>query len=119
MTENNNIYDTANQLERDLRALPAYNDLKESVAAIEANDESRELFKEFRAISQQLQQKQMQGEAPTEEEIANIQAMSVKVQEDENINRLMASEQQVSQTINDINQIITKPLNEVYQYMSQ
>lgn len=119
MTENNNIYDTANQLERDLRALPAYIDLKESVEAIEANEESRALFSEFRAISQQLQQKQMQGEAPTEEEIANIQAMSVKVQEDEHINRLMASEQQVSQTINDINQIITTPLNEVYQNMSQ
>lgn len=119
MSEYNNIYDTANQLERDLRALPAYVELKAAVEAIEANEESRTLFSEFRLVSQQLQQKQMQGEAPTEEEIANIQAMSVKVQEDENINRLMASEQQVSQTINDINQIITKPLNEVYQNMSQ
>lgn len=119
MSENNNIYDTANQLERDLRALPAYQDLKAAVKAIEENEESRALFNEFRTISQQLQQKQMQGEAPSEEEIANIQAMSVKVQEDENINRLMASEQQVSQTINDINKIITTPLNEVYQNMAQ
>src|SRR5699024_12808779 len=109
MTENNNIYDTANQLERDLRALPAYNDLKESVAAIEANDESRELFKEFRAISQQLQQKQMQGEAPTEEEIANIQALPVKAQEDENINRLLPTDQQVSHTTTYLTQLITTP----------
>ena len=115
MTENNNVYDTANQLERDLRQLPAYLELKASLEAIEANAESRELFEEFRNLSQLLQAKQMEGDTPSDEEIASIQAMSVKVQGDENINRLMMSEQQVSQVINDINTIITKPLNEAYE----
>lgn len=114
MTQNN-IYDTANQLERDLRNLPAYADLKEAIELINSNEESKQLFNEFRNISNALQAKQMQGETPTEDEIAEIQAMSVKVQSDENITRLMMSEQQVSQVINDINTIITKPLNEVYQ----
>lgn len=114
MTQNN-IYDTANQLERDLRSLPAYAELKEAIELINSNEESKQLFNEFRNISSALQAKQMQGETPTEDEIAEIQAMSVKVQSDENITRLMMSEQQVSQVINDINTIITKPLNEVYQ----
>lgn len=118
MTENN-IYDTANQLERDLRSLPAYAELKAAIEAINANEDSRQLFTEFRNISSSLQAKQMQGETPTDEEIAEIQAMSVKVQADENITRLMMSEQQVSQVINDINTIITKPLNEVYQNIGQ
>lgn len=116
MTQNN-IYDTANQLERDLRDLPAYKELQEAIELINSNEDSKKLFKEFREISATLQTKQMQGEMPTEEEIEGIQALSEKVQSDENITRLMMSEQQVSQVINDINNIITKPLNEVYQHI--
>lgn len=114
MTENN-IYDTANQLERDLRALPAFKELEASLQAIQANEDSKKLFDEFRNLSMTLQEKQMQGEEPSEEQIAELQAMSLKVSADENINRLMSSEQQVGQVINDINSIVTKPINELYQ----
>ncbi|MGO4936782.1 YlbF family regulator [Fundicoccus sp. Sow4_H7] len=114
MTQNN-IYDTANQLERDLRALPAFAKLKEAFQLIRGNEESNNLFEEFKEISQSFQMKQMNGEQPTEEEIESLQALSVKVTQDEGIKLLMESEQQISQVMEDINRIITQPLQEIYQ----
>lgn len=115
MTENtNNIYDTANQLERDLRALPAFEALKTSLDTVNANEESKELFDKFRALTQELQMKQMQGQQPTEEDMEKMQTMSTQISADENIAKLMQAEQQLSQVINDINEIIVKPIQEVY-----
>lgn len=111
----NNIYDTANQLERDLREHPSYIQLKDSYAAITNNSDSKLLFDEFRQLSLKLQEKQVQGEELSPEEIEELQALSAKIMEDDYISRLMQAEQQLSQIMNDLNNIITKPLNEIYQ----
>lgn len=110
-----NIYDTANQLERDLRALPAFQNLKEAFAEIKADEEASRLFDEFKAAMQSFQMKQMTGQQPEQEEIEQMQALSAKVAENESIKKLMESEQQLSQIIEDMNRIITKPLQDLYQ----
>ncbi|MBG9981705.1 YlbF family regulator [Aerococcaceae bacterium DSM 111020] len=110
-----NIYDTANQLERDIRELPAYKALQDAYAKIKENETSYELFEKFRQTSAELQQKAMSGEQPSEEEIQELQSMSQEISADENINQLMQAEQQMSQVFDDINNIITKPLSEIYQ----
>ncbi|MDO4432554.1 MAG: YlbF family regulator [Aerococcaceae bacterium] len=111
----NNIYDTANQLERDMRTLPAFIRLTEAFSEIKANEESNALFESFKTATQAFQMKQMTGGAPTEEEIAHLQELSAKASQDAAITKLMESEQQLSQIINDINRIITKPLQDLYQ----
>lgn len=111
----NNIYDTANQLERDLREYPAYKELKEAYEDIKADDEANELFNRFRDASMAIQEKQMQGQQPSEEDISQLQAMSGEVMENELIMKLMQSEEKISQLINDINKIITRPLSEIYE----
>ncbi|AXY26012.1 hypothetical protein CL176_08370 [Suicoccus acidiformans] len=111
----NTIYDTANQLERDLRGHADYRALREAYDAIEADEASKKLFDTFRETTQMLQMKQMSQETPTDEEIEGVQALSEEVMQDAKIQRLMESEQRVSQLINDINQIIMQPLNEIYQ----
>lgn len=115
----NNIYDTANQLERDIRALPAFAQLKEAFNAIQANEASSALFDEFRQTSQDLQMKQMSGEQPGEAEMESLQALFARVSEDEAIKQLMDSEQQLSQVMEDINRIITRPLQEIYESNGQ
>ena len=71
-----NIYDTANQLERDLRDLAEFKTVKASFEAIEADETAKALFDEFRQVNIELQQKQYSGQ--------------------------------------DINRIITNPLQELY-----
>lgn len=110
-----NIYDTANQLERDLRALPAFQNLKEAFAEIKADEEASCLFDEFKAAMHSFQMKQMAGQQPEQAEVEQMQTLSAKVSENAAIKKLMESEQQLSQVIEDMNRIITKPLQELYQ----
>lgn len=114
MTQNN-IYDTANQLERDLRNLDAYKKLVTSMKAIQEDADSKQLFETFRDQSQAFQMKQMTGQQPSEEEIKAYQELSQQVMENQPIKDLMDAERLVSQVMEDINRIITVPLQEVYQ----
>lgn len=110
-----NIYDSANQIEREIRDLPEFTDLQAAFAAVKENTESFELFRGFQGLQQNLQQKQMAGEEFSEEDAQQAQEFAVKVQADELINDLMLKEQTFSVIINDLNQIIMKPIQELYQ----
>ena len=109
-----NIYDTANQLERDLRELQEFKTVKESFEAIYADETARALFEEFRTVNVELQQKQFSGQEITEEDIQKAQELGQKVSENEHIKALMEAEQRLNTIMQDINRIITNPLQELY-----
>lgn len=110
-----NIYDTANQLEKDIRELPMFLELKTAVEAMKADEEAARLFKEFQETQMTLQQKQMQGEEITEEDATNMQLVVEKIQTSDLIMTLMDKEQALSTYINDLNTIIMKPIQELYE----
>ena len=109
-----NIYDTANQLERDLRELQEFKTVKESFEAIYADETAKALFEEFRTVNVELQQKQFSGQEITEEDIQKAQELGQKVSENEHIKALMGAEQRLNTIMQDINRIITNPLQELY-----
>ena len=109
-----NIYDTANQLERDLRELQEFKTVKESFEAIYADETAKALFDEFRTVNIELQQKQFSGQEITEEDIQKAQELRQKVSENEHIKALMESEKRLNTIMQDINRIITNPLQELY-----
>ncbi|MGF3065971.1 YlbF family regulator [Facklamia sp. P12950] len=109
---NINIYDTANTLERELRQLPAYLNVKSALEEIKKDPESNQLFEEFRQVSQSLQ---TMTEQPSEEKITEVQNLYAKVMENPLIKKLMENEQQLGFLMEEINQIITKPLQDLYQ----
>ena len=109
-----NIYDTANQLERDLRELQEFKTVKESFEAIHADETAKALFDEFRTVNIELQQKQFSGQEITEEDIQKAQELGQKVSENEHIKALMEAEQRLNTIMKDINRIITNPLQELY-----
>ena len=106
-----NIYDTANQLERDLRDLAEFKTVK---ASFEADETAKALFDEFRQVNIELQQKQYSGQEITEEDIQKAQELGQKVSENEYIKALMEAEQRLNTIMQDINRIITNPLQELY-----
>ena len=109
-----NIYDTANQLERDLRELQEFKTVKESFEAIYADETAKALFDEFRTVNIELQQKQFSGQEITEEDIQKAQELGQQVSENEHIKALMEAEQRLNTIMQDINRIITNPLQELY-----
>ncbi|MDW3893797.1 YlbF/YmcA family competence regulator [Staphylococcus saprophyticus] len=109
-----NLYDHANQLEQALRESAEYQAIQNAYAKVKENQESKDLFDEFRETQLSFQQKQMQGEEIGEEELQKAQEQAQKIENDSNISELMAAEQNMSQVFQEINQIIVKPLDEIY-----
>ncbi|WP_161879471.1 YlbF family regulator [Alkalibacterium sp. MB6] len=110
-----NIYDTANQLEQDLRNSEEFAELKRAFAAIKEDEEANGVYNEFRQVQQLIQQKQMMGEQVTEEEAKQAQTISEKINENEVISQLLEAEKRVGTMIDDINQTVLKPVRELYQ----
>lgn len=109
-----NLHDAAYDLERAIRNSNEFNDLKKMYDAVNADEAARRMFENFRSIQMQLQQKQMMGEDITQEEVEHAQKTVALVQQHDTIGRLMEAEQRMSVIINELNQIIMKPLEELY-----
>lgn len=110
-----NIYDSANQIEREIRQMDEFVALKAAFDAMKKEEESFNLFQSFQELQMELQQKQMQGLELSEEDVLQAQEMAAKVQEAEVIQDLMQKEQTFSMIVNDLNRIIMKPVQELYQ----
>ncbi|MBF0754543.1 YlbF family regulator [Jeotgalicoccus nanhaiensis] len=114
-----NVYDQANALESALRESEEFQQMKELYSKVNEDAESKKLFDDFRDIQMTLQQKQMQGEELLEEEIQKAQNSAQEIENDENIKGLMEAEQKMSQLIQDLNRVIMKPIEELYEINNQ
>lgn len=110
-----NIYDAANQLERDLRKTDQYKKLEGAFETLQKDDEAKALFDQFRLTQQTLQQKQMTGQEIGEDEAKQAQELSQKVGNNDVLSELIQAEQELGQMIEEINQIALKPIQELYQ----
>ena len=110
-----NIYDAANQLERDLRKTDQYKKLEEAFETLQKDDEAKALFDQFRLTQQTLQQKHMTGQEIGEDEAKQAQELSQKVGNNDVLSELIQAEQELGQMIEEINQIALKPIQELYQ----
>lgn len=109
-----NIYDTAYQLERELRETSQYIDLKEAFENIKNDEEANIILEEFQALQQVLFQKQQTGQEITEEEALQAQTVSAKMSENELTLELMEKERTLNEMLNEINGIIMKPVQDIY-----
>ena len=67
-----NIYDTANEMERQMRETQEFQALKEAFAELKKDEDAFGTFQKFQEKQMQAQQKQMQGTQLTEEEMLCI-----------------------------------------------
>ena len=110
-----NVYDAANEIERDLREADQYVGLKEAIAEVKADEEANEILVEFQGMQALVYQKQQMGQEISEEEAAQAQEVSKKMTENELTSNLMEKERELNQVLTDINEIIMKPIQELYQ----
>lgn len=109
-----NIYDSAYDLEKAIRNSEEFSSLKEAYDNVMNDESSRKMFDDFRTTQMELQEKQMQGQEITEEEVEKAKGVVELVQQHSEISKLMEQEQRLNVLINDISRIITKPLEELY-----
>ena len=114
-----NVYDQANALESALRQSDEFLQMQDLYKKVNEDETSRKLFDEFRELQMTLQQKQMQGEELLEDDIQKAQSSAQEIENDENIKGLMEAEQKMSQLIQDLNRVIMKPIEELYEINNQ
>ncbi|ANK59279.1 YlbF family regulator [Loigolactobacillus backii] len=108
------VYDIANQLEGELRKTDEFLALESAYTELKKNQKAYDLFKNFQQINMKLQQKQMQGENLEDSEIDEAKKLADKVGKFKEIQTLMEKEKGLSQIMEDLNGIITKPVQELY-----
>jgi cell fate (sporulation/competence/biofilm development) regulator YlbF (YheA/YmcA/DUF963 family) len=109
-----NLYDAGYALETAIRQSDEYTQLKQMYNEVNADPEAKRMFDNFRQIQMNLQQKQMMGQEISEQEVQQAQATVALIQQNEKISKLMQAEQRMSMIIGELNQVIMKPLEELY-----
>lgn len=109
-----NIYDSAYALEKAITESEEFNTLKESFETVMNDEAAKKMFDDFRDTQVELQEKQMQGQDISEEEIEKARKVVELVQDHEEISKLMEAEQRLNVVINDVSRIITSQLEELY-----
>lgn len=109
-----NIYDTANELAKQMRETQEFTALEAAFNDMMADQESFDLFKKFQKAQAEAQQKQMQGQKLSEDEIKNVQNLANEVSKKDVVKKLMEKEQQMDNMMQQLNKSITAPIQELY-----
>ena len=110
-----NIYDDINKLEASLRQTDEFANVKAAEESVKSDQEALALFQSFRKIQLALQEKQMKGEEISGEEIEYAQKTAQLAQTNEKIFHMLQSEMALSQMIEEINRVLLKPVQELYE----
>lgn len=105
-----NIYDTMNQLEREFRALPEYQAVVTALAAVKADEAASVLYAKFIDIQAKMQM----GQLIEPEQQNGAQALFAELQANSIMSELLAKEQALQTITSDLQDIVFKPLQELY-----
>ncbi|KRL27426.1 hypothetical protein FD27_GL001186 [Limosilactobacillus frumenti DSM 13145] len=110
-----NIYDTANDLSRQLKETQEYQNLKKAFDDLKAEKDTFETFKKFQQMQANAQQKQMAGQKLSQDEINAIQTIAKEISTKPAVQTLMNQERAVDNMLQQLNKTITSPIQELYQ----
>lgn len=113
-----NIYDDLNNLEATFRQTDEFAEVEQAIETVVADEEAAKLFKAFREVQVELQQKQMQGEEIDAEELESAQTIAQNAQENEKIMAMLQAEMKLSGLIDEINGVLMKPVQALYEKLN-
>ncbi|HEY4389984.1 MAG TPA: YlbF family regulator [Paenibacillus sp.] len=109
-----NIYDKANELAKSLRESQEVTDIKSAMKLIDLDQDSKRMLDEFRTQQNEMQQRMMTGDMPSQEEMGQMEKQFESLSLNLNIRRLFDAERRLSIIIQDVNKIITDSLQDLY-----
>lgn len=109
-----NIYDKANDFEKELRQSDEYKALEAAFGTVDADEEAKKLYKEFVSTHTSLMQSAQQGVQPTEEQLKDFEELQKKLMENEKVNSLLQAQQRLQLTIEDLSRVMFKPLDDLF-----
>lgn len=109
-----NIYDTANEMEEQMNKTQEFTALKKAFADMQNDPDSMLLFTKFQSKQMELQKKQQSGQQPTQDEIKEMQDLAKQFSAKPLIKNLMQKEQAMDNMLQQLNEIITGPIRNLY-----
>lgn len=109
-----NIYDKAHELAAALKDSQEVAEITAAMKLVEADPESKRMLDDFRIRQNEVQQRMMTGEMPTQEEMEQMEKQFEGLSLNLNIRRLFDAERRLSVIIQDVNKIITDSLAHLY-----
>ncbi|GAK30497.1 hypothetical protein WOSG25_030940 [Weissella oryzae SG25] len=109
-----NIYDTINKLQSELVETAQYKTLRDAFTAVQADAAATEVFSRFQVAQADINQTMQAGQEPNEEQIKNWQAVATQMDAIEPLKNLMQAEQALNALLVEINDIVTKPIADLY-----
>ena len=110
-----NIYDSVNQVASDLTKTPQYMGVQNAFATLKKDAVAFDLYEQFTGLQSKLRDTQMAGKEPKAEDMQKLQDLAKKMGSMEPIQNLMKAEQALNSLLNEINGIILKPINAIYE----
>lgn len=110
-----NVYDTANQLEQELRQSVEVLGLQAPFNQMKADPMAYGLFQQLQKLQADLQQKQMNNQEIKDEDIKKLQNVSDQLAKYDSVKKLMEQERTVNAMMEELNKIISKPIADIYQ----
>ncbi|KAA8432945.1 YlbF family regulator [Weissella sagaensis] len=109
-----NIYDNVNAVADDLRETAQYKTLRDAIAAVDGEPEAKEVFSRFQHAQGQINQAVQAGTEPDESQVTEWQEIANEMEKFDSLKQMLAAEKGLNQLLMEINNIITKPIAELY-----
>ncbi|AEJ23161.1 YlbF family regulator [Weissella koreensis] len=109
-----NIYDNVNAVASDLVKTEQYTALQVALNEMHADKEAEAIFKRFQAEQQTMQAAIQGGTEPSEDQIKSWQAVAADMDTSDVLKKLMAAEGAMNNLLQEVNEIVTKPIAELY-----
>lgn len=109
-----NIYDNVNAVAENLRETAQYKTLRDAIAAVEGESEAKAVFARFQQAQAQINQAVQSGNEPAEDQIKAWQEVANEMEKYDSLKKMLEAEKGLNQLLMEINDIITKPIAELY-----
>lgn len=109
-----NLYEMAYDFEKVFRKSDEYTIFLRLYTEVNADPATKRLFHKFNNLQINLQKKQMTGQEITQQEVDLLKKTAEVVQQNEKLAQLMEADHRMNMLIMELNNIITKPLEDIY-----
>ncbi|WP_125606505.1 YlbF family regulator [Lapidilactobacillus bayanensis] len=109
-----NIYDNANEMAEVLRQLPQFAALQAAFGKMKADPIAYAMYQQMQQLQGELQQKQMAGQEVTDDDVQKLRDLGDKLMKIDMMKELMDREREMNSVMDEINNIVTKPITDLY-----
>lgn len=108
-----NIYDTVNQLAKEIRESEEYSEYKQMKEHIKENAELKEKLDKFERARYQTQIATMQGKEPNQEQVEALQRIYLELIQNDITKRYLDVELKFNTMLSDINKILGEAVKDI------